>query len=72
MGKITAYTDKKGTLHPTAEKAAISDLMSMLGANAEGVAHGIAVTLFQKRAELEAIFAEYDSCVELADIEGDA
>lgn len=62
MVRVTAYADSKGTMFKTPEEAAISDLASLLGAGAEGMASGIARSLFSNRSKLEEIFAEYDDC----------
>ncbi|MDC0887034.1 hypothetical protein OAS19_04515, partial [Altererythrobacter sp.] len=46
----------------TPEEATLSDLSSILGRIGEGdsLAPGISVMLLEKRAEIEAIFAEHD------------
>jgi hypothetical protein len=58
----TAYFDGKGQFFKTPEDATISDLAGMLGRVGEGdsLAPGIAKTLFQKRIEIERIFADHD------------
>jgi hypothetical protein len=61
MVKIIAYTDSRGKLHITAKAATVSDLAELFG-SAEGMGIGIANTILEKRSEIEAIFAEYDSC----------
>lgn len=56
---VTAFTDAKGRLHPSARAATVSDLADLFG-SAEGMATGIANTILDKRVEIERIFAELD------------
>lgn len=63
MARIVAFADKKGKLYPTPEAAAISNLVDILGGSAESMAQGFANTIFKNRAELEAVFREYDGDV---------
>ena len=61
--ECTAYRDSKGTLHATPEKATLADLADVLGRVGEegGMTAGVAKLLFDKRAELERVFAEHDA-----------
>ncbi|WP_209347419.1 hypothetical protein [Pontixanthobacter sp. CEM42] len=60
------YFDSKGHFFKNPADATISDLAAMLGQIGEGdsLAPGIAHMLLEKRAEVEAIFAEHDSMTE--------
>ncbi|MXO83376.1 hypothetical protein GRI35_08365 [Altererythrobacter aestiaquae] len=60
--KGVGYFDKKGHFFKNPAEATISDLAAMLGQIGEGdsLAPGIAHMLLEKRAEVEAIFAEHD------------
>ena len=63
MAKLgTALFDANGTVHKTPEAATESDIAAVLGKVGEGesLAPGIARTILQKRAEIEALFAEHD------------
>ena len=63
----TAYFDAKGAYFKTPTDATISDLAAILGkvgnGDGDGLAPGIAKTLLDKRAEIEAIFAEHDKMI---------
>ncbi len=63
------YFDKKGHFFKNPDDATTSDLSALLGQIGEGdsLAPGIAHMLLDKRAELEAIFAEHDAMI--ADLE---
>jgi hypothetical protein len=58
----TAYFDSKGHFFKTPEEATTSDLAAILGrvGDGESLAPGIAKTLFQRRIEIERIFADHD------------
>jgi hypothetical protein len=58
----TAYFDSKGHFFKTPEEATTSDLAAILGrvGDGESLAPGIAKTLYQKRIEIERIFADHD------------
>ncbi len=58
----TAFFDGKGQFFKTPEEATMSDLAAVLGrvGDGESLAPGIAKTLFQKRIEIERIFADHD------------
>ena len=60
--KGTAFFDNKGQFFRTPEEASLSDLAALLGkiGDGESLAPGIAFMLLEKRAEIEAIFAEHD------------
>lgn len=63
MAKATrAFLDNAGKLHVTAENATLSDLEAILGrlGGDAGITSGLAQKIFQKRAEIEAAFAEFD------------
>ncbi len=64
------YFDEKGHFFRTPEDATLSDLASMLGKVGEGesLAPGIAKNLFEKRDEIERIFAAHDTMLENAPI----
>ncbi|WP_395397967.1 hypothetical protein WBP07_25905 [Novosphingobium sp. BL-8A] len=58
-----AYRDSKGGLHGSAEKATLEDLAGVLGRVGDegGMTAGVARMIFDKRAEIERVFAEHDS-----------
>ena len=58
-----AFYDDKGAYFKTADDATVSDLAAVLGKVGEGesLAPGLAKTLFDKRAEIERIFAAHDA-----------
>jgi len=62
----TAFADAKGNLHPTPEKATLADLAEMLGrSGAENdMTDGFAKRIFEKRDEIQRIFAEHDALTE--------
>jgi hypothetical protein len=57
-----AYFDERGHFFRTPEEATQSDIAALLGRIGEGdsLAPGIAKTLFEKRSEIERIFAAHD------------
>ena len=61
----TAYFDSAGRYFLTAEEATMSDLAGILGRVGEGdsLAPGIAKLLYQKRRQIEQVFAEHDHMV---------
>ncbi|WP_395336038.1 hypothetical protein WBP06_18720 [Novosphingobium sp. BL-8H] len=60
-----AYRDSKGGLHGSAEKATLEDLAGVLGRVGDegGMTAGVARMIFDKRAEIERVFAEHDAIV---------
>jgi hypothetical protein len=58
-----AYFDERGHLFRTPEEATQSDIAALLGRIGEGdsLAPGIAKTLFEKRRDIETIFADHDA-----------
>lgn len=68
--ECTAYRDDKGGLHSTPEKATLADLAGVLGRVGEegGMTAGVAKLLFEKRKEIERVFAEHDRMTAQADI----
>ena len=60
--ECTAYRDDKGSLHPTPERATLADLAHVLGRVGEegGMTAGVAKLIFEKRGEIERVFAEHD------------
>lgn len=60
--ECTAYRDNKGGLHPTPERATLADLADVLGRVGEegGMTSGVAKLIFEKREEIERVFAEHD------------
>lgn len=60
--ECTAYRDGKGSLHPTPERATLADLANVLGRVGEegGMTAGVAKLIFEKRMEIEQVFAEHD------------
>ncbi len=70
MAKATrAFLDNSGKLHSTPENATLSDIASILGRIGAdtGITAGLAQKIFEKRAELEAAFSDYDSLCEAGD-----
>lgn len=61
-----AYRDSKGYLHTSPEKATLEDLASVLGRVGDegGMTSGVARMIFDKRQEIERVFAEHDAMVE--------
>lgn len=59
----TAFADNQGKLHSTAEAAVLADLSVILGRiGAEsGITSGLAKCIIEKRAEIEAVFADFDA-----------
>lgn len=60
---VTAFADNMGCKHDTAQEAAVSDLMVVLGriGGAQGgITEGLAKCIIEKRAEIEAVFADLD------------
>jgi phage shock protein A len=64
----TGYFDRKGHFFKTPRDATVSDLAALLGQIGEGesLAPGIAHMLLERRADIEALFAEHDAMVEEA------
>lgn len=64
--KGTGYFDRKGHFFKSPRAATESDLASLLGQIGEGesLAPGIAHMLLDRRAEIEALFAEHDAMIE--------
>lgn len=60
-----AFRDSKGGLHASLEKATLEDLAGVLGRVGEegGMTAGVAKLIFEKRLEIERIFAEHDQLV---------
>lgn len=63
--ECTAYRDNKGGLHPTPDRATLADLADVLGRVGEegGMTAGVAKLIFEKREEIERVFAEHDQMV---------
>ncbi|QPC99778.1 MULTISPECIES: hypothetical protein [Qipengyuania] len=59
----TGFFDTRGHYHKTPEDATIADLAALLGKIGEGesLAPGIAMTLLDRRSEIERLFAEHDT-----------
>ncbi|AIT82245.1 hypothetical protein [Novosphingobium pentaromativorans] len=57
-----AYRDSKGGLHASLEKATLEDLAAVLGRVGDegGMTAGVAKLIFEKRDEIERVFAEHD------------
>ncbi len=69
----TAFFDGKGQFFKTPEEATMSDLAAVLGrvGDGESLAPGIAKTLFQRRIEIERIFADHDQMLRSRRLSGD-
>ncbi|WP_260923226.1 hypothetical protein [Novosphingobium sp. 9] len=63
--ECTAYLDAKGNLHSNLEKATLEDLAGVLGRVGDegGMTAGVARMIFDKRREIERVFAEHDVLV---------
>ncbi|MCJ2178493.1 hypothetical protein [Novosphingobium album (ex Hu et al. 2023)] len=63
--QCTAFRDSKGGLHASLEKATLEDLAGVLGRVGEegGMTAGVAKLIFDRRCEIERIFAEHDSLI---------
>lgn len=63
--ECVAYRDAKGGLHSSLEKATLEDLAAVLGRVGDegGMTSGVARMIFDKRAEIERVFAEHDALV---------
>lgn len=61
--RCLAFRDAKGGLHGNLEKATLEDLASVLGRVGDegGMTAGVAKLIFEKRTEIERVFAEHDS-----------
>lgn len=59
----TGFFDTRGHYFKTPEEATVSDLASILGkiGDGESLAPGIAHMLFERRSEIERLFAEHDA-----------
>lgn len=64
--KGTGYFDRKGHFFKSGREATVSDLAGLLGqiGDGESLAPGIAQSLFEKRAEIERLFADHDTMME--------
>ncbi|CDO37936.1 MULTISPECIES: hypothetical protein [Novosphingobium] len=60
--ECVAYRDSKGGLHASLEKATLEDLAAVLGRVGDegGMTAGVAKLIFDKRADIERVFAEHD------------
>ncbi|AXB78458.1 hypothetical protein [Novosphingobium sp. P6W] len=60
-----AYRDSKGGLHSSAERATLEDLAGVLGRVGDegGMTGGVARMIFDKREEIERVFAEHDALI---------
>ncbi|MEM6907230.1 MAG: hypothetical protein AAF494_01010 [Pseudomonadota bacterium] len=58
----TGYFDRRGNYHKSARDATLSDLAALLGqiGDGESLAPGIAQTIFERRSEIERLYAEHD------------
>lgn len=58
-----AYRDGRGELYATAERATLADLASVLGRVGEdgGMTNGVAKLIFERRKDIERVFAEHDA-----------
>ncbi len=65
--ECVAYRDTKGGLHSSPEKATLEDLAGVLGRVGDegGMTAGVAKLIYEKRAEIERVFMEHDSMVNL-------
>lgn len=65
--ECTAYRDNKGSLHATPERATLADLANVLGRVGEegGMTAGVAKLIFEKRDEIERVFAEHDEMLDV-------
>ena len=68
----TGFFDRKGHYFKTPEEATRSDLASLLGkiGDGESLAPGIAHTLLDRRADIEALFSEHDAMMADCDAAG--
>lgn len=66
--ECVAYRDTKGNLHGSLEKATLEDLAGVLGRVGDegGMTAGVARMIFDKRNEIERVFAEHDAMVNSA------
>ncbi len=67
MAKVAkCFADNSGITHDTPEEATIADIALVLGRLSadSGIAGGVAKLIFDKRAEIEAAFAEFDEMAE--------
>lgn len=57
-----AFCDSKGGLHASLEEATLKDLAAVLGRVGDegGMTAGVAKLIFDKREDIERIFAEHD------------
>jgi hypothetical protein len=67
--ECTAYRDAKGGLHSSPEKATLEDLASVLGrvGDEAGMTGGVARMIFDKRGDIERVFAEHDAMIAARD-----
>lgn len=64
MAKIAlCFADNSGVSHDTPEAATIADTALVLGrlSTDSGIAGGVAKLIFEKRAEIERAFADFDA-----------
>jgi hypothetical protein len=59
---VEAFKDGKGNLHVDATRAIVADIATALGRVGDegGLTHGVARLILEKRAEIEAAFADFD------------
>lgn len=64
--KGSGFVDGRGNYFDTAREATESDLAALMGQIGEGesLAPGIARMLFERRAEIEKLFAEHDALLD--------
>ena len=66
MAKVDPrFADNTGVAHDTPEAAVVADIALVLGRLSvdSGIAGGVAKLIFEKRAEIEAAFADFDQMV---------
>lgn len=71
--ECVAYRDSKGSLHTSPEKATLEDLAGVLGRVGDegGMTSGVARMIFDKRSEIERVFAEHDAMVAASSLPGE-
>jgi hypothetical protein len=66
-----AFRDSKGGLHASLEEATLKDLAAVLGRVGDegGMTAGVAKLIFDKREEIERIFADHDELASAQSVE---
>jgi 3-methyladenine DNA glycosylase Tag len=67
------FYDSTGKSHPSAKAAALAEIAAILGytGSASGVASALALLVYEKRAQIETVFAQFDAMTVAFGTDGD-